>query len=94
MAVMHMYDPSLTAEIHHFHSASAHKCALKRQIDWLEGELFMIGMRKATSIHQITAANAKAHIKAKQDEEANVRVVLPWEHMKDTLHMDNLDNGF
>ena len=91
MVVMHMYDPSLTAEIHHFHSASAHKCALKQQIDCLEGELFMIGMRK---IHQIAAANVKAQIKAKQDEEANVQVVLPWEHMKDTLHMDNLDNGF
>lgn len=39
------------------------------------------------------AAIAKAWIEAKQDEEGFVRVVLPWEHVCNTLHIDDLDNG-
>ena len=39
------------------------------------------------------AANAKARIEAKRDEEGFVRVALPWEHVHNTLHVDDLDNG-
>ena len=37
--------------------------------------------------------NAKARIEAKRDEEGFVRVALPWEHVRSTLHVDDLDNG-
>ena len=38
-------------------------------------------------------ANTKAQIKAKRDEEGFIQVVLPWEHIHNTLHIDDLDNG-
>ena len=66
---------------------------LAQQIDQLEGELYMIGMKKCTSAQRLMAANAKACIKAKWDEEGFVRVALPWEHMCNTLHVDDLDVG-
>lgn len=62
---------------------------LERQIDWLEGELYTTKIKKCTSI---MATNAKAHIEARQDEDRHIRVALPWEHMRNTLHVDNLDD--
>ena len=91
---MCMHDPLLTTEIHCFHCASAHVKQLEWQIDHLEGELYTIGMWRVASIWRLSVANAKAQIKEKQDKEANVHLVIPWEHMKDTLYVDNLDDGF
>ena len=47
-------------------------------------------MCEPTSAH---GTNAKARIEAKWDEEGFVRVALLWEHMHNTLHIDDLDNG-
>ena len=55
--------------------------------------MFATGMKKCASLHQLMAANAKARIEAKRDEEGYVRVALPWEHMRNTLHVDDLDDG-
>ena len=38
-------------------------------------------------------ANAKAQIEAKWDEEGFMKVALPWEHVHNTLHVDDLDDG-
>ena len=66
---------------------------LERQIDWLEGELYTTRIKKCTSTKRLMATNAKAHIEARQDEDGHIRVALPWEHMRNTLHVDNLDDG-
>ena len=66
---------------------------LVRRIDQLEGELYAMGMKKCASLRRLMAANAKARIEAKWDKEGFVRVVLLWEHMCNTLHVDDLDNG-
>ena len=45
---------------------------IARRIDWLEGELFATGMKKCASLRRLMAANAKARIEAKRDEEGYV----------------------
>ena len=92
-AVMRMYNPSLTTELHHFWCASSHKWALEWHIDCLKGELFTIGMQQAACICHLQVANAKEWNEKKRDKEANVHIVLPWEHMKDTLHINDLDDS-
>ena len=59
----------------------------------MEGELYAMGMKKCASLWRLMAANAKARIKAKRDKEGFVRVALPWEHVHNTLHIDDLDDG-
>ena len=66
---------------------------IARKIDRLEGELFATGMKKCASLRRLMAANAKARIEAKRDEEGFVRVALPWEHVCNTLHINDLDDG-
>ena len=66
---------------------------IAQKIDWLEGELYATGMKKCASLWQLMAANSKARIEAKRDEEGFVRVALPWEHVRNTLHVDDLDDG-
>ena len=92
-AVARLCDPSLQAKIQRHWGASYHHWMLTWQIDWLEGELYAVGMQKCASMRRLMAAIAKAWIEAKQDEEGFVRVVLPWEHVCNTLHIDDLDNG-
>ena len=55
--------------------------------------MYTMGMKKCASLCRLMAANAKARIEAKRDKEGFVRVALPWEHMCNTLHVDDLDNG-
>ena len=64
-----------------------------QKINRLEGELYATGMKKCASLRRLMAANAKARIEAKWDEEGFMRVALPWEHMRNTLHVDDLDDG-
>ena len=45
---------------------------IARKIDRLEGELYTTGMKKCASLRRLMAANAKARIEAKQDEEGFV----------------------
>ena len=52
-----------------------------------------MGMKKCASLRRLMVVNAKARIEAKRDEEGFVRVALPWEHVRSTLHVDDLDNG-
>ena len=92
-AVSRLCDPSLQAEVRRYRSARYHHHMIARKIDRLEGELYVMGMKKCASLRRLMAANAKAHIEAKRDEEGFVRVVLPWEHTHNTLHVDDLDNG-
>ena len=66
---------------------------IARKIDRLEGELYAMGMKKCASLHRLMAASTKARIEAKRDEEGFVRVALPWEHVRNTLHVDDLDDG-
>ena len=92
-AVSQLCDPSLQAEIRHYCGAHYHHRMITKQIDRLEGELYVIGMKKCASVRRLMAANAKARIKAKRDEEGLIRVALPWEHIRNTFHVDNLDDG-
>ena len=92
-AVSWLCDPSLQAEVRRYRAARYQHCMIARKIDQLEGELYTMGMKKCASLRRLMAANAKAHIKAKRDEEGFVRVALPWEHMRNTLHVDDLDDG-
>ena len=92
-AVSHLCDPSLQAEVRRYRAARYQHCMIARKIDRLEGELYAMGMKKCASLRRLMAANAKARIEAKRDEEGFVRVALPWEHMRNTLHIDDLDNG-
>ena len=63
------------------------------KIDRLKGELYAMGMCKCASMRRLMAANTKARIEAKRDEEGFIQVALPWEHVCNTLHVDDLDNG-
>ena len=92
-AVSRLCDPSLQAEVRRYRAARYQHCMIARKIDRLEGELFATGMRKCASLRRLMAANAKARIEAKRDEEGFVRVALPWEHVRNTLHVDDLDDG-
>ena len=92
-AVRRLCDPSLQAEVRRYRAARYQHRMIARKIDRLEGELFAIGMKKCASLRRLMAANAKARIEAKWDEEGYVRVALPWEHTRDTLHVDDLDDG-
>jgi hypothetical protein len=92
-ALARLCDPSLQAEVHHYQATHYNHCTIACKIDWLEGELYAMGMKKCTSLHRLMAANAKAHIEAKRDEEGFVWVALPWEHMHNMLHVDDLDDG-
>ena len=93
VAVSHLCDPSLQAEVRHYRSAQYQHRMIVWKIDQLEGELYTMGMKKCTSLQWLMAANAKAHIEAKQDEEGFMRVALLWEHTRNTLHVDDLDDG-
>ena len=92
-AVSRLCDPSLQAEVRRYRAARYQHRMIARKIDRLEGELFATGMKKCASLRRLMAANAKARIEAKRDEEGFVRVALPWEHMRNTLHVDDLDDG-
>jgi len=92
-AVSRLCDPSLQAEVRRYRAARYNHRMIARKIDQLEGELFATGMKKCASLRRLMAANAKARIEAKRDEEGFVRVALPWEHMRNTLHVDDLDDG-
>ena len=92
-AVNCLCDPSLQAEVCRYHAVQYQHRMIKRKIDRLEGELYTMGMKKCASLQRLMAANAKARIEAKRDEEGFVRVALPWEHMHNTLHVDDLDDG-
>ena len=92
-AVSHLCDPSLQAEVRRYRAARYQHRMIARKINQLEGELYAMGMKKCASLRQLMAANAKARIEAKHDEEGFVRVALPWEHMRNTLHVDDLDDG-
>ena len=92
-AVSHLCDPSLQAELCRYRAARYQHRMIARKIDRLEGELYATGMKKCASLRQLMAANAKACIEAKRDEEGFVRVALPWEQVRNTLHIDDLDDG-
>ena len=92
-AVSRLCDPSLQAELRRYWAAWYQHCMIARKIDRLEGELYATGMKKCASLRRLMAANAKARIEAKRDEEGFVRVALLWEHMRNTLHIDDLDDG-
>ena len=93
-AVSRLCDPSLQAEVQRYRVARYQHRMIAQKIDRLEGEeLYAMGMKKCTSLRRLMAANAKARIEAKRDEEGFVRVALPWEHMHNTLHVDDLDDG-
>ena len=92
-AVSRLCDPSLQAEVRRYRAARYNHRMIERKIDRLEGELSATGMKKCASLRRLMAANAKARIEAKRDEEGFVRVALPWEHMRNTLHVDDLDDG-
>ena len=91
--VSHLCDPSLQAELRRYRAVRYQHHMIARKIDCLEGELYATGMKKCASLRRLMAANAKAHIEVKRDEEGFVRVALPWEHVHNTLHVDDLDNG-
>ena len=92
-AVHRLCGPSLQAEVRRYQAARYQHRMMARKIDRLEGELYATGMKKCASLRRLMAANAKARIEAKRDEEGFVRVALPWEHTRNTLHIDDLDNG-
>ena len=92
-AVSRLCDPSLQAEVRRYRAARYQHRMIARKIDWLEGELYAMGMKKCASLRRLMAANAKARIEAKRDKEGFVRVALPWEHVRNTLHIDDLDDG-
>ena len=92
-ALHRLCDPSLQAEVRRYRAARYQHRMIARKIDRLEGELYATGMKKCASLRRLMAANAKARIEAKRDEEGFVRVALPWEHTRNTLHVDDLDDG-
>ena len=93
VAVSCLCDPSLKAEVRRYRAAQYQHRMIVQKIDRLEGELYATGMKKCASLRRLMAANAKAHIEAKRDEEGFVQVALPWEHVRNTLHVDDLDDG-
>ena len=92
-ALHRLCDPSLQAEVRRYRAARYQHHMIERKIDRLEGELYTMGMKKCASLRRLMAANTKARIEAKRDEEGFVRVALPWEHARNTLHVDDLDDG-
>ena len=92
-AVSRLCDPSLQAEVSRYRAARYQHRMIARKIDRLKGELYAMGMKKCASLRRLMAANAKARIEAKRDEEGFMRVALPWEHVRNTLHVDDLDDG-
>ena len=92
-AVSHLCDPSLQAEVHRYRAVRYQHCMIMRKIDWLEGELYATRMKKCASLRRLMAANVKARIEAKRDEEGFMRVALLWEHVRNTLHINDLDDG-
>ena len=88
VAVSRLCDPSLQAEVHCYQAVRYQHHMIARKIDRLEGELYAIGMKKCASLRHLMAANAKARIEVKRDEEGFVRVALPWEHVRNILHVD------
>ena len=92
-AVSRLCDPSLQAEVRRYRAVRYNHRTIAQKIDRLEGELFATGMKKCASLRRLMAANAKARIEAKRDEEGFVRVALPWEHVRNTLHVNDLDDG-
>ena len=92
-AVSHLCDPSLQAEIRRYRAARYQHRMIARRIDRLEGELYATGMKKCASVRRLMATNARARIEEKRDREGFVRVALPWEHIHNTLHVDDLDDG-
>lgn len=93
MALARLCDPSLQAKVRCYRAAHYNHHTIARKINWLEGELYAMGMKKCTSLWCLLATNAKACIEAKRDEEGFVQVALPWEHTHNMLHVDDLDNG-
>ena len=93
VAVYRLCNPSLQAEVRRYRAVRYQHRMIAWKIDQLEGELYVMGMKKCASLQRLMATNAKARIEAKRDEEGFVRVALPWEHMCNTLHIDNLDDG-
>ena len=92
-AIARLCDLSLQVEICRYQATHYRHHSIARQIDQLEGELYTMGMKKCTSVRRLMVANAKAQIEAKRDEEGFVRVALSWEHVRNTLHVDDLDDG-
>ena len=92
-AISRLCDPSLQADLRRYWAARYQHRMIAQKIDHLEGELYATGMKKCASLRWLMAANAKARIEVKRDEEGFVRVVLPWEHVRNTLHVDDLDDG-
>ena len=93
VVVARLCDPSLQAEVRHYRVARYNHRTIARKTDRLEGELYAMGMKKCASLCRLMATNAKVRIEAKRDEEGFVRVALPWEHTRDVLHVDDLDDG-
>ena len=89
VAVSRLCDPSLQAEVRRYRATRYQHRMIARKIDRLEGELYALGMKKCASLQQLMAANTKAHIEAKRDEEGFVRIALPWEHVHNTLHVND-----
>ena len=92
-AVSRLCDPSLQAEVRRYRAARYQHRMIAQKINRLQGELYAMGMKKCASLRRLMAANTKARIEAKQDEEGFMRVALPWEHVRNTLHIDDLDDG-
>ena len=92
-AVSRLCDPSLQAEVRRYRAARYQHRMIACKIEQLEGELYATGMKKCASLRRLMGANTKARIEAKRDEEGFVRVALPWEHVRNTLHVDDLDDG-
>ena len=92
-AVSRLCNPLLQAEVRRYRAARYQHHMIMCKIDRLEGELYVMGMKKCASLCRLMVANAKARIEAKRDEEGFVRVALPWEHVRNTLHVDDLDDG-
>ena len=93
VAVNRLCDPSLQAEVRHYQATRYQHCIITLKIDQFEGELYATGMKKCASLRRLMATNAKVRIEAKRDEEGFARVALPWEHIRNTLHVDDLDDG-
>ena len=68
-AVSCLCDPSLQAEVRRYRAVRYQHRMIVWRIDRLEGELYATGMKKCMSLRRLMAANAKACIEAKQDEE-------------------------
>jgi hypothetical protein len=85
-ALMRMCDPSLVAEVHRYRCLAKRILTLHKKLKKIEGELFTVGNRRTTCICRLQEANAKDRIEQERDKDADVRVVIPWEHIRD--HMD------